>query len=125
MTPKVIWFEINAKDPAKIAAFYQKAFGWDIEQFPGMPDYWLIKTGIGPQGEGPGIDGAVGNGTPEQKVVNTIAVEDIDKAIEKAVKAGAKVVRPKMFVARVGFIAYLADPEGIRFGLIQPDMNQM
>ena len=120
MNARVIWFELSVKDPHKAAKFYEKAFGWEIEPFEGMPDYLLIKTGIGPKGEGPGIDGAVTKNPAAQKVTNTIAVEDIDKAIERAVKAGAKVVRPKASVPKVGFIAYLEDPEGVQFGLIQP-----
>jgi predicted enzyme related to lactoylglutathione lyase len=121
---KVIWFEINAKEPAKVAKFYKDAFGWEVEQWGGQ-DYWLIHTGIGPKGEGPGIDGAVGKHNTGQKVVNIVATDDVDKAVEKAVKAGAKVTEPKQTIPKVGHLVYLKDIEGIIFGILQPDMGQM
>jgi predicted enzyme related to lactoylglutathione lyase len=119
---KIVWFEINADDPAKVAKFYKDAFGWEIEQWQGH-DYWLIKTGITPEHKGFGIDGAVGKHTIDQKVVNIVGVEDIDAAVEKAKKAGAKLFKAKEKIPQVGYLVYMKDPEGIVFGILQPKMD--
>jgi predicted enzyme related to lactoylglutathione lyase len=52
-------------------------------------------------------------------VINTVDVEDIDDATSKAVNAGGRIVTEKERVEGVGWVAYLADPSGIVFGVIQ------
>ena len=42
-----------SKDPAKVADFYEKIFGWKIQHIPEM-NYRMVETG----GEG-GIDGGI------------------------------------------------------------------
>jgi predicted enzyme related to lactoylglutathione lyase len=79
--PRPVHFEIHATDPARVAAFYERVFGWKIEQWGEMP-YWLITTGD----TQPGIDGAItqrrgpapGAAEPVSSFVNTIDVTDLD-----------------------------------------------
>src|SRR5947208_16799824 len=40
----VVHWELMSKDPAKVAAFYEKIFGWKIQHMPEM-DYRLVETG--------------------------------------------------------------------------------
>lgn len=49
----VVHWELMSKDPAKVAAFYEKIFGWKIQHIPEM-DYRLVETG----GSG-GINGGI------------------------------------------------------------------
>src|SRR6266567_1753077 len=49
----VVHWELMSKDPAKVAAFYEKIFGWKIQHMPEM-DYRLVETG----GAG-GINGGI------------------------------------------------------------------
>ncbi|MEP7153101.1 MAG: hypothetical protein ABI856_15440 [Nitrospira sp.] len=43
----MVWFEIPADKPERAKKFYSSLFGWTIEAFPGMTDYWHIATGGG------------------------------------------------------------------------------
>src|SRR5207253_5207335 len=49
----VVHWELMSKDPAKVAAFYEKIFGWKIQHMPEM-DYRHVETG----GAG-GINGGI------------------------------------------------------------------
>src|SRR6267378_2496070 len=49
----VVHWELMSKDPAKVAAFYEKIFGWKIQHLPEM-NYRLVETG----GTG-GINGGI------------------------------------------------------------------
>lgn len=84
MANRVVHFEITADDPDRAVAFYRDVFGWEISSWAGPAAYRLASTGS----EGPGIDGAImersGYG---QAVVNTIQVEDYERAAE-AIRAG-------------------------------------
>ena len=116
---RVIHFEIEADDPAKVSGFYRDAFGWEFHQW-GQNEYWLADTGREPC---PGIDGAVmKRKQPEGGVTNTIHVQSLEEAIRKIERAGGKVCVPKMAIEGVGYLAYCSDPEENVFGIMQPDM---
>jgi len=40
--PKVIHFEIPAKDPERAIKFYKEVFEWKIVKWEGDFDYWLV-----------------------------------------------------------------------------------
>jgi predicted enzyme related to lactoylglutathione lyase len=118
--PRVVHFEIPAKDSAKIVAFYREVFGWEFSKWD-QGDYWLVKTG---EDGVPGING--GLYSPEQGMsgtVNTIDVPDLDSFVSKVRANGGQVVAPKMPVPGVGWLAYCRDVEGNAFGIMQADPN--
>ena len=116
---RVIHFELNADDPERAAKFYRDAFGWKIDKWRGPEDYWLVATGPGDE---PGIDGAITHRMgPGITTVNTVDVDDLDAALERAKAAGATVALSKMIVPGVGFLAYIRDTEGNTVGLMQAD----
>ena len=43
LTGPVTHFEIYGEQPAALAEFYRKLFGWRLERAPGV-DYWRIET---------------------------------------------------------------------------------
>ena len=120
--PRVVHFEIPAKDKAKIQAFYSTVFGWEFTKWEGGDEpYWMVKTGE--QGT-PGIDG--GLYTPDEQyrsVVNTIDVPNLDEYIAKVKANGGTVAIAKMPVPGVGYLCYCKDVEGTLFGLMQADPN--
>ncbi len=119
--PRVIHFEIAVDDPDRAMKFYQSVFNWKIEKWGGPVDYWLITTGAE---EKPGINGALQRrADAPQIVINTIDTSNIDETLELTVKAGGKILRPKMVVPGVGWAAYFKDSEGNIFGLMQDDPN--
>lgn len=119
-TNRVIHFEIEANDPAKVSKFYEQVFNWQFTRWQDNP-YWLADTGYEPC---PGIDGAVmEKKSPDGGVTNTVVVESLDESIEKVKRAGGKICGPKMIINGVGYLAYGSDPEGNTFGMMQPDMS--
>ncbi len=117
--PRVQHFEISANDPEKVAAFYEKVFGWKVTKWEGPVEYWLVETG---EADEPGIDGGITR--PDETLsgtVNTIGVPDIDAYLEKVVQFGGKVVVEKHPIPGVGYNAYCHDVEGAVFGVHQED----
>jgi len=112
---RVIGFELNSQDPEKAANFYSKVFAWEIAE-PRW-DYWAVTTGASEQN---GIDGGIGKGPSDYPhgVRVQIEVNSIDDSIAKAMENGATIVREKMEFNDF-FLAYLVDPTGLGFGLIQ------
>jgi len=117
--PRVVHFEIDAEDPERAIMFYEKVFGWKIEKWKGPIEYWLIMTG---KQDEPDIDGGLARRTEDEpSTVNTIDVPSIDEYIKKVENNGGSIIRPKMAVPGVGWMAYFKDPEGNIFGMMQSD----
>ncbi|WP_445491702.1 VOC family protein [Niallia sp. 03133] len=115
VTGKVIGFELSSQEPEKAIKFYSNVFGWKAAE-PNW-DYWSISTG---EEESIGINGGIGKG-PSDHPHGTriqIQVDSIDEAITKAKENGAVILRDKMEFDDF-YLAYLVDPTGIGFGLIQ------
>ncbi len=116
---RVIHFEIPADDPERSIKFYESVFGWTIEKWDGPIEYWLIMTGDENE---PGIDGALARREdPETRVENTIDVKDLDQTLLEVEANGGKIIRPRMAVPGVGWMAYFKDTEGNTFGLMESD----
>jgi predicted enzyme related to lactoylglutathione lyase len=118
-------FEIQASNPQALIDFYTSLFGWSFNKWEGG-DYWLIRTGPDEQ---PGINGGLlpRRGPPPEKMaavnafVITVDVDNLDAKLEK-VEGGAVVV-PKMAVPGIGWLAYVKDPDGNIFGMMQADTS--
>ena len=84
-------------------------------------EYWLVSTG---PGDGPGIDGGLARRqSPETGLENTIGVDSVDEAVAAVEANGGKVLRPKLALPGVGWLAYCVDTEGTTFGLMEDDPN--
>src|SRR3954463_9770209 len=110
----IVWFEIPADNVGRARKFYSALFGWKINQFPGMPDYWHIDTG--------GSDDAPDGGMmtrkePQQPITNYILVDSVAKHMAKVKKLGGKVCMPKSAVPEMGYFAVCQDTEGNTFAL--------
>lgn len=117
--PRPLHFEIPADDPARAIAFYEAVFGWTFSKWEGPMPYWLITTGAESE---PGINGGLmPRQQPDQPVVNTIGVADVDETVAVVERSGGQVVVPKMAVPTIGWLAYCKDTEGHIFGILQPD----
>jgi hypothetical protein len=112
---RVIAFEISSQDAGKQAKFYEDVFGWGL----GQPNWGYYPVQTGPADE-PGIDGGIAQG-PSHFPVGVrlqIQVDSIEDSIAKAVEHGAKVVQEKMDFEEFA-LAYIVDPLGVHYGLIQ------
>jgi uncharacterized protein len=123
MSGRVTHFEIPADDPARATAFYQQAFGWNVNPMPEM-DYTLVSTVSTDERGMPSEPGAINGGImtrkePLSKPIITVDVDDIDAALETIGSLGGSTVFGKQAVGEMGFTAYFSDPEGNVLGLWQ------
>lgn len=124
---RAVHFEIHASNPQALITFYSSLFGWTFNKWEGG-DYWMIHTGPDEQ---PGINGGLmprrGPLPESQAAVNafviTVDVDDIDGAVDRGKAAGASMALPKMPVPGIGWLAYLKDPDGNIFGMMQADTS--
>ena len=118
---RIVHFEIPADDPERAIKFYEKVFDWQIEKWDGPIEYWLIMTG---EEDKPGIDGGLARREdPTTGVENTIDVKDLDTSLANVKASGGEIIRPRMAVPGVGWMAYIKDTEGNVFGLMESDLK--
>ena len=120
-----VHFEIHATYPRALIDFYTDLFGWSFTKFAGG-EYWMINTGPDAQ---PGINGgllprpgpAPGPMASPNAFVITVDVADLDASLAKALGGGAMTCVPRMAVPGIGWLAYVKDPDGNIFGMMQMD----
>ena len=118
---RVTHFEIYTDKPETVQPFYQDVFGWKFRKFEGgLMEYWLVTTG---DDTNPGINGGMTRPREGQNAgtLNTIAVESLDRTIDKIEQRGGRICVPKMAIPTVGWLAYAEDPAGNIFGIIEPN----
>ena len=119
--PRVVHFEISAKNPEKLIKFYEKVFGWKVVKCEDPVEYWLITTG---EESEPGIDGGLERRTEQHQeslVINTINVSSVDEFSKKVAENGGTIVVAKRAVSGLGWLACFRDPEGTMFELLESD----
>jgi len=108
-------WELMSKNPEKVAAFYEKLFGWQITHRPEL-NYRFVETG----GEG-GINGGIMK--PEREgpwpgnLVLYIVVDDLAAYRKKIVAAGGTIQVEEQAVPGMGSLSLFTDPEGRMMGL--------
>jgi len=125
---RVMHFDFQADDTERAKKFYEKVFGWKINQYmtkeqSGMMNYWMIETGK----DGEGINGGMYERPKEAedkiyRFSSTIDVADIDQAIEAVKANGGTIEMEKSELAGVGWFASVKDTEGNQFSLMQSTM---
>lgn len=119
-----VHFEIHATDPAALATFYEGVFGWTFQKW-NEADYWVITTGEDPGGINGGLTTRQGpppeDGQAVNAFVNVIGVPDAQACFDAALAAGASVALPLQMMPGVGTMAYLKDPDGNLFGILEPE----
>ena len=112
--PAVHW-EFMSKEPAKVAGFYEKIFGWKIQHMPEM-NYRLVET----EGSG-GINGGILK--PERpepwpgNMTLYIDVDDLAAYRKRIVAEGGKIHIEEQDVPGMGWFTLFTDPEGRMMGL--------
>jgi uncharacterized protein len=127
MKNRVIHFEVQADNIDRAKDFYEKTFGWNVQQIMskerGGMDYWGVITGVE---NTPGINGGMYERPKDKKIYTfdcTIEVENLDEVVNEIVKNGGIVTQSKSEIPGVGLFAMAEDTEGNSFGLMQP-INQ-
>jgi predicted enzyme related to lactoylglutathione lyase len=120
----VVFFEIQADEPARAIAFYQSVFEWAFTKQEFAPvDYWQIETeGI----RGGLLQRPVQTPSPQQGTnafVCSVEVESFDAMADRAISNGGRIAMEKFAVPGKCWQGYFLDTEGNTFGLFQVDSN--
>lgn len=122
MSGKVSHFEVPFDDGDRARTFYREAFGWQIDEVPGL-DYTLASTGptsdMGMPAEPGYINGGLFARSAQPPTAPTFVIEvaSIDEALARVERLGGSTVVGKEPVGEMGFSAYFRDSEGNVLGL--------
>jgi uncharacterized protein len=114
------WNELMTRDIAGAKKFYRDTLGWTFEPMKvDWGTYWIAKSG------GTNLCGLFELTSPKYDGVSAswmsyIAVDNVDKRVAKALKAGAKLMKPIFDVPDVGRIAILMQPDGVGVAWMTP-----
>jgi predicted enzyme related to lactoylglutathione lyase len=115
------WIDISPPDPGAAAEFYAGLFGWEVEE--SMPEgssgqYLMARLGGGDVA----AISSQPEGAPQAAAWETyVWAESADETAAKVREAGGTVLAEPFDVFDAGRMAVLADPEGARFSVWQPD----
>ncbi|MFN0279568.1 MAG: VOC family protein [Pyrinomonadaceae bacterium] len=116
---EICWRELRTKDLPAAMDFYQKIFGWNLEQTKVTPmDYKEIIMDNTACGGMMGMDGDDWGEVPPHWA-SYIAVDNADETAEKITSKGGSVTVPPFDAPGVGRMAMVADPSGANFAIIQ------
>lgn len=125
----VVHFEMPYEDAARVSAFYEQAFGWQMVQTgEQLGNYVTAATAETDENNMVKTPGTINGGfyplsaTPESKEPSVvIAVDDLDKAIADIKAAGGTIVREPMEIPGIGMWASFRDTEGNRASVLKPN----
>jgi predicted enzyme related to lactoylglutathione lyase len=115
-------------DRQRMAAFYNKAFGWQTKEFGEEYGHYVTAMTAESDECGPKEPGAINGGfygrcaeMPEaQHPSVVISVQKIGDAMARIREAGGKVLGEPMPIPGVGSYVSFIDPEGNRVGVLEP-----
>ena len=123
----VVHFEVPYRDRDRMIAFYEKAFGWQMQKYgPEMGNYVVVTTATEdakPDGPRGAINGGFyerNDAWPGQYPSVVIAVQDVRKSMADVTAAGGEVLGEPMAIPTVGDYVSFHDTEGNRLSLLQP-----
>jgi len=110
MRGRFVWHDMMTTDPERSIRFYSALFGWSVEREDvGAGEYDVIRA------DGVGIGGFVAldeeHGVPSHWI-GYVTVEDVDRAIAAARKAGGKAPVGATDIPNVGRFAVVSHPAG-------------
>ena len=123
----VVHFEMPYDNRDRMAKFYQSAFGWQTQMLGEDMGRYVLAVTTETGDMGPTKPGAINGGFYERKpdypmqypsVV--IAVDKLERSIEKVTAAGGKVLGDPWEIPGVGTYVSFVDTEGNRVSMLEP-----
>jgi predicted enzyme related to lactoylglutathione lyase len=108
----VVHWEIEARDPELLRSFYAELFNWRIGDGP------IMQIGAGLGGPEPGPAGHM-RASDRSRVTLYVQVRDLVESLAKTKELGGDVVMGSFDVPGGPTIAFITDPEGNAFTLVQ------
>ena len=131
-TDPVVHFEMPSEDRKRMAKFYTKALGWQMQMLgEEMGNYVLATTAadVDKKGRSKKV-GIINSGfftknddMPAQYPSVVIAVDSIKKSMNKVTKAGGKVIGEPMEIPGFGMYVSFFDSEGNRVSIMEPTIE--
>lgn len=122
----VVHFEMPAEDRQRMADFYARTFGWQMQMFgEEMGNYVLVSTTETDEKGNPTSPGAINGGFFPRTADNAapsvvINVDDIKAHVKKVREAGGKVLGEPAEIPGIGWYVSFIDTEGNRVSMLQP-----
>jgi predicted enzyme related to lactoylglutathione lyase len=123
----VVHFELPYEDRARMAEFYETAFGWQTQMLGEEMGNYVLATTTETEAGRPKNPGAINGGFfpksadwPAQHPSVVIAVDDIGESARQVLAAGGKVLGEPMEIPGVGRYVSFIDTEGNRISMLQP-----
>ncbi|MCX7567396.1 VOC family protein [Sulfitobacter sp. F26169L] len=118
-----VWYELMTNAPDAAEAFYQSVLGWEFIKTPPAPgaDYRIFNTT-----EGQTVGGMMKapDGAPFGPTWAVyFGVRDVDAAAQQVENLGGHVHMPPQDIPDVGRFAFVADPQGAMFYLMNGDSD--
>ncbi len=118
------YFELQADDPTRAAAFYRAIFGWEIVRDESIPiEYWRIDTSGGIEGAILERPVAVPERSGTNAAVISMQVESFDAVADAIHRNGGREAMAKFAVPGRCWQGYFLDTEGNTFGAFEVDPN--
>jgi predicted enzyme related to lactoylglutathione lyase len=115
------WNELMTRDIERAKKFYADTIGWGFEPMHmDWGTYWIAKSGDKKVGGVFELTSPEYDGVPESWM-SYVAVDDVDKRVAKALKEGARLIKPIFEVPDVGRIAILMQPGGAGVAWMTPN----
>jgi predicted enzyme related to lactoylglutathione lyase len=113
MSGKVVWHDLNTRDPAKARAFYGPLFGWEFRtREMGTQKHEFLY--LGDEGFGCLIRQDAKDAMPPHWL-RYVQVDDLDAAVTRALRAGGTAPVPRMAITDKDAFSVLLDPLGATF----------
>lgn len=122
----VVHFEMPYDDRARMAAFYQSAFGWQTQMLGAEMGHYVVAHTTETVDGMTLQPGAINGGFfvrkadwPAQHPSVVISVPDIHAAMNRVAQAGGEVLGEPMEIPGIGHYVSFMDTEGNRVSLLQ------
>lgn len=127
----VVHFEMPAEDVKRMADFYAKVFGWQMQMLgEEMGNYVTVTTSETDENGRPKMPGAINGGFyplmengPGKCPSIVIAVDDMPESLKNILDQGGKVQGEPVEIPGIGLYVSFIDTEGNRVSLLQPGMR--
>jgi len=123
----VVHFEMPYRNRDRIAAFYEKVFGWTSQKLGQEMGNYVVMTTATEDAVPDGKRGAINGGFferkedwPDQHPSIVIAVKDVRAKMKDVTAAGGEVLGEPMLIPGIGDYVSFRDPEGNRVSMLQP-----
>lgn len=111
----IVHWELMGPDGEGLREFYQSLFDWKMSTPEGFDSYFIT------EGDGMGVNGAVGQGNENMPTYQTIYVQvaDINAKLAEVEANGGQTVMPRTEVPDVVVFALFNDPAGNLVGIVE------